>query len=133
MDFNRIFVPLHSDWTPVSTNLSQSDSTIGAFRASRLLSASGVPTSSSLTSPCSICCCYSGSSSSSPATPTGLSTYEMSLRYQRCLTATLGLVVHSFADGMALGAAFGLGQLRLEFLLFTAIMLHKVSNSGPFI
>lgn len=42
-------------------------------------------------------------------------------------TTTLGLVVHSLADGLAIGAAFRL-TLDLTLILFVAIMLHKVSR-----
>lgn len=40
-------------------------------------------------------------------------------------TATIGLVVHSAADGVALGAASASGHSHVEFLIFIAIMLHK--------
>ncbi|KAA3679156.1 solute carrier family 39 (zinc transporter), member 9 [Paragonimus westermani] len=45
---------------------------------------------------------------------------------RRRSTATLGLVFHSFADGLALGAAFAVDQIQLELILFIAIILHKV-------
>ncbi|EUB62593.1 Zinc transporter ZIP9 [Echinococcus granulosus] len=59
-------------------------------------------------------------SSSSPAA--ALAAVEHSAK-----TTTLGLVVHSFADGLAIGAAFGL-TLDLTLILFIAIMLHKASR-----
>ncbi|KAI6652044.1 Zinc transporter ZIP9-like [Oopsacas minuta] len=40
-------------------------------------------------------------------------------------TATIGLVVHSAADGIALGAASASGHSHVELLIFIAIMLHK--------
>ena len=40
-------------------------------------------------------------------------------------TATIGLVVHSAADGVALGAASASGHSHVELLIFIAIMLHK--------
>ena len=40
-------------------------------------------------------------------------------------TATIGLVVHSVADGVALGAASASGHSHVELLIFIAIMLHK--------
>ena len=41
-------------------------------------------------------------------------------------TATLGLVVHAAADGIALGAAATTNQTDVEMIVFLAIMLHKV-------
>lgn len=41
------------------------------------------------------------------------------------VTATLGLVVHAAADGIALGAAASTSQIRVEMIIFAAIMLHK--------
>lgn len=41
------------------------------------------------------------------------------------LTATLGLVVHAAADGIALGAAAASTQTEVEMIVFIAIMLHK--------
>lgn len=43
-------------------------------------------------------------------------------------TATLGLVVHAAADGIALGAASATNQFNIEFIVFMAIMLHKVKT-----
>lgn len=42
------------------------------------------------------------------------------------MTATLGLVVHAAADGVALGAAATTSQADVEAVVFLAIMLHKV-------
>ena len=42
------------------------------------------------------------------------------------ITATLGLVVHAAADGVALGAAATTSQTHVEMIVFIAIMLHKV-------
>lgn len=42
-------------------------------------------------------------------------------------TATLGLVVHAAADGIALGAASATNRFNIEFIVFMAIMLHKVN------
>ena len=44
-------------------------------------------------------------------------------------TATLGLVVHAAADGIALGAASATSRLNVELIVFMAIMLHKVGCS----
>eukprot|EP01135_Chromosphaera_perkinsii_P011765 Nk52_evm11s2496 gene=Nk52_evmTU11s2496 len=43
----------------------------------------------------------------------------------RSNTTTIGLVVHSAADGIALGAAVSSSKTELEMLVFIAIMLHK--------
>lgn len=40
-------------------------------------------------------------------------------------TATLGLVVHAAADGIALGAASATSRFNVEMIVFMAIMLHK--------
>jgi len=40
-------------------------------------------------------------------------------------TATLGLVVHAAADGIALGAASATNRFNVELIVFMAIMLHK--------
>ena len=42
------------------------------------------------------------------------------------MTATIGLVVHAAADGIALGAASTTNQTEIQFIVFLAIMLHKV-------
>lgn len=41
------------------------------------------------------------------------------------ITATLGLVVHAAADGVALGAAATTSHKDVEMIVFLAIMLHK--------
>jgi len=41
------------------------------------------------------------------------------------ITATLGLVVHAAADGVALGAAATSSHADVEMIVFVAIMLHK--------
>lgn len=43
----------------------------------------------------------------------------------RNITATLGLVVHAAADGVALGAAATTSHQDVEMIVFLAIMLHK--------
>lgn len=40
-------------------------------------------------------------------------------------TATIGLVVHAAADGVALGAAVSTSKTEVEMIVFIAIMLHK--------
>uniref|UniRef100_U5EPC8 Putative zip-like zinc transporter n=1 Tax=Corethrella appendiculata TaxID=1370023 RepID=U5EPC8_9DIPT len=44
---------------------------------------------------------------------------------ERNLTATIGLVVHAAADGIALGAAATTSHQDVEIIVFLAIMLHK--------
>ncbi|XP_011307933.1 zinc transporter ZIP9-A [Fopius arisanus] len=44
---------------------------------------------------------------------------------EKSMTATLGLVVHAAADGVALGAAATTSQADVEVIVFLAIMLHK--------
>ncbi|XP_015183378.1 PREDICTED: zinc transporter ZIP9-A [Polistes dominula] len=44
---------------------------------------------------------------------------------EKSFTATLGLVVHAAADGVALGAAATTSQADVEVIVFFAIMLHK--------
>lgn len=41
------------------------------------------------------------------------------------ITATLGLVIHAAADGIALGAAITMSEDRVTMIVFLAIMLHK--------
>ncbi|CAH3021688.1 unnamed protein product, partial [Porites evermanni] len=41
------------------------------------------------------------------------------------ITATVGLVVHAAADGVALGAAVSTSKTEVEVIVFVAIMLHK--------
>lgn len=43
----------------------------------------------------------------------------------RNITATIGLVVHAAADGVALGAAATTSHADVEMIIFLAIMLHK--------
>ncbi|XP_060533354.1 zinc transporter ZIP9 [Cylas formicarius] len=44
---------------------------------------------------------------------------------ERNITATVGLVVHAAADGVALGAAATTNHADVEIIVFLAIMLHK--------
>lgn len=44
---------------------------------------------------------------------------------ERNVTATIGLVVHAAADGVALGAAATTSHADVEMIVFLAIMLHK--------
>ncbi|XP_048386778.1 zinc transporter ZIP9-B-like [Stegostoma tigrinum] len=45
------------------------------------------------------------------------------------LTATLGLVIHAAADGVALGTAAGSSQISLQVIVFFAVILHKAPAS----
>ena len=45
------------------------------------------------------------------------------------ITATIGLIVHASADGIALGAAATTAHRDVEFVIFLAIMLHKAPAS----
>jgi len=52
-----------------------------------------------------------------------------SSRSSRSFTATLGLIVHAAADGIALGAAASTSHTDIELIVFIAIMLHKAPAS----
>ncbi|CAB1338678.1 unnamed protein product, partial [Coregonus sp. 'balchen'] len=41
------------------------------------------------------------------------------------ITATLGLVIHAAADGVALGAAVASSQVTVQVVVFLAVILHK--------
>ncbi|XP_078505965.1 zinc transporter ZIP9-like [Lissotriton helveticus] len=41
------------------------------------------------------------------------------------ITATLGLVIHAAADGVALGAAVSTSQVSVQVIVFFAVILHK--------
>nr|SVE76045.1 EOG090X0EEU [Daphnia hispanica] len=51
------------------------------------------------------------------------------IRNSRSFQATLGLVVHAAADGIALGAAATTSHAATEMIVFLAIMLHKAPAS----
>ncbi|XP_065919269.1 zinc transporter ZIP9-like [Dysidea avara] len=50
---------------------------------------------------------------------------EVTKETKKSFTATVGLVIHSAADGIALGAAASAENTELEIVIFVAIMLHK--------
>ena len=56
---------------------------------------------------------------------------DSSTRNKTSITATLGLVVHAAADGIALGASATTQHLQMEMIVFFAIMLHKVFDKYP--
>ncbi|XP_028845333.1 zinc transporter ZIP9-B isoform X2 [Denticeps clupeoides] len=43
----------------------------------------------------------------------------------RSVTATLGLIIHAAADGVALGAAVASSQVSVQLIVFFAVILHK--------
>lgn len=47
----------------------------------------------------------------------------------KSVAATIGLIVHAAADGIALGAASASNRASLELLVFIAIMLHKAPSA----
>ncbi|OQR78881.1 zinc transporter ZIP9-B-like [Tropilaelaps mercedesae] len=71
--------------------------------------------------------CSKGGKNSDELLPTGTINKSgvMSVRKARPGTATLGLVVHAAADGIALGAAATTTRAEIEMIVFLAIMLHK--------
>jgi zinc transporter 9 len=46
-------------------------------------------------------------------------------RSARTLATTLGLVIHAAADGIAMGASSTTEDMKLGFIIFFAIMIHK--------
>jgi len=54
---------------------------------------------------------------------------ETNLLPPKKISATLGLIVHAAADGIALGAASASNQTSLELIVFLAIMLHKAPSA----
>ncbi len=65
------------------------------------------------------------SSLPSPSSSSGLGLNSSIRARSVSWTATLGLVVHAAADGIALGAAATTHQTDVEIIVFLAIMLHK--------
>lgn len=57
----------------------------------------------------------------------GVGTAVVQPRYK--ITATIGLVVHAAADGVALGAASSSSHSEIQLIVFVAIMLHKAPAS----
>ncbi|CAD5119953.1 DgyrCDS8534 [Dimorphilus gyrociliatus] len=58
---------------------------------------------------------------------------ETSHHNRNKITATLGLVVHAAADGIALGAAATTSETHVEIIVFAAIMLHKARKYYSYI
>lgn len=54
---------------------------------------------------------------------------ERTISDSKATTATVGLVVHAAADGLALGAAGASKHSSLQIIVFLAIMLHKAPAS----
>ncbi|MEE6473797.1 hypothetical protein FKM82_010176, partial [Ascaphus truei] len=46
------------------------------------------------------------------------------------ITATLGLVIHAAADGVALGAAVASSQVSVQVIVFFAVILHKTGGTS---
>ncbi|KHO00802.1 Zinc/iron permease [Metarhizium album ARSEF 1941] len=46
-------------------------------------------------------------------------------KYTRSLATTIGLVIHAAADGIAMGASSATSNVKLGFVIFIAIMIHK--------
>jgi solute carrier family 39 (zinc transporter), member 9 len=46
-------------------------------------------------------------------------------KQSRSLATTTGLVIHAAADGIAMGASAGSSDMKLGFIIFLAIMVHK--------
>lgn len=46
-------------------------------------------------------------------------------RYARSMATTIGLVIHAAADGIAMGASATSSSMKLGFIIFIAIMIHK--------
>lgn len=46
-------------------------------------------------------------------------------RLVRSLATTVGLVIHAAADGIAMGASSATSDMKLSFIIFVAIMIHK--------
>ena len=47
------------------------------------------------------------------------------------LNATLGMVIHGAADGIALGASSRSGNGNLSLIVFLAVLVHKGELSSP--
>lgn len=46
-------------------------------------------------------------------------------RHSRSLATTIGLVIHAAADGIAMGASSTTEDMKMSFVIFVAIMIHK--------
>ncbi|KAG5917450.1 hypothetical protein E4U42_007242 [Claviceps africana] len=46
-------------------------------------------------------------------------------KHTRTLATTIGLVIHAAADGIAMGASSATSDMKLGFIIFMAIMIHK--------
>lgn len=54
-----------------------------------------------------------------------IGSFTPSPRQSRSLATTLGLVIHAAADGIAMGASATAENMKLSFIIFIAIMIHK--------
>ena len=61
----------------------------------------------------------------SPGNHSFLGSLAPSPRQSRSLATTMGLVIHAAADGIALGASATTQNMKLGFIIFAAIIIHK--------
>lgn len=66
-----------------------------------------------------------GAGASSGEEETFLGSVAASPNQPRSFATTIGLVIHAFADGIAMGAGAGTSDTQLGLIIFIAIMLHK--------
>lgn len=60
-----------------------------------------------------------------PESESFLQSLTPSPKQTRSLATTTGLVIHAFADGIAMGASASSSDTKLGFIIFLAIMIHK--------
>ena len=60
-----------------------------------------------------------------PGEQNGYLDSQPSAQTNRAFSTTVGLVIHAAADGIALGASSSTANMRLGFIIFVAIMVHK--------
>ena len=68
---------------------------------------------------------HSSSSSPDEESESFLQSLAPSPKQTRSLATTTGLVIHAFADGIAMGASASTSNTSLGFIIFLAIMIHK--------
>ncbi|ODA81577.1 hypothetical protein RJ55_00077 [Drechmeria coniospora] len=67
----------------------------------------------------------SGDGAGDPESVGFLDTLAPTPRSSRSMATTMGLVIHAAADGIAMGASSASSNMRLGFIIFIAIMIHK--------
>ena len=65
----------------------------------------------------------------SPGNHSFLGSLAPSPRQSRSLATTAGLVIHAAADGIAIGASATTENMRLGFIIFVAIIIHKAPTA----